>query len=74
MGARLQTLEAEIHQHAGRVFSVSSRDQLEAVLYDELQLSDGPQDQADRQALYGRGRPGTVRDEHPIIAGPARIP
>ncbi|TSA87314.1 DNA polymerase I [Deinococcus detaillensis] len=67
MGARIQTLEAEIHQHAGRVFSVSSRDQLEAVLYDELQLSTGRKTKLTGKRSTAVAALEPLIDEHPII-------
>ncbi|WP_161882497.1 DNA polymerase I [Deinococcus alpinitundrae] len=67
MGARIQTLEAEIHQHAGHAFSVSSRDQLEAVLYDELQLSTGRKTKLTGKRSTAVAALEPLRDEHPII-------
>ncbi len=68
MGARLQTLEAEIHAHAGHPFSVSSRDQLEAVLYDELKLSTGRKTKLTGKRSTAVAALEPLRDEHPIIA------
>ncbi|AWN23339.1 DNA polymerase I [Deinococcus irradiatisoli] len=67
MAARIQTLEAEIHTHAGRVFSVSSRDQLEAVLYDELQLSSGRKTKLTGKRSTAVAALEPLRHEHPII-------
>lgn len=67
MGARIQTLEAEIHVHAGHAFSVSSRDQLEAVLYDELQLSTGRKTKLTGKRSTAVAALEPLRDEHPII-------
>jgi DNA polymerase I len=41
MGEQLTQLEGDIHQLAGKVFNIASRDQLEKVLYDDLGLSAG---------------------------------
>ncbi|WP_420596891.1 DNA polymerase I [Deinococcus sp.] len=67
MGARIETLEAEIHTHAGREFSVSSRDQLEAVLYDELQLETGRKTKLTGKRSTAVAALEPLRDEHPII-------
>ena len=39
LGREISYLEAQIHRLAGRSFNVNSRDQLEAILYDELRLA-----------------------------------
>ena len=67
MAGRLETLEAEIHAHAGREFSVSSRDQLETVLYDELQLSTGRKTKLTGKRSTAVAALEPLRDEHPII-------
>jgi DNA polymerase-1 len=38
LGARVEELEAEVHRHAGRTFNVASSQQLQVVLFDELEL------------------------------------
>ena len=67
MAGRLETLEAEIHAHAGHPFSVSSRDQLETVLYDELQLSTGRKTKLTGKRSTAVAALEPLRDEHPII-------
>ena len=38
LGGRVEELEAEVHRHAGRTFNVGSSQQLQVVLFDELEL------------------------------------
>jgi DNA polymerase-1 len=38
LGGRVAELEAEVHRHAGRTFNVGSSQQLQVVLFDELEL------------------------------------
>jgi len=38
LGGRVEELEAEVHRHAGRAFNVGSSQQLQVVLFDELEL------------------------------------
>ncbi|EYB69734.1 DNA polymerase I [Deinococcus phoenicis] len=64
---RIATLEAEIHRHAGREFSIRSRDQLEAVLYDELGLASGKKTKLTGKRSTAVSALEPLRDEHPII-------
>ncbi|PZA05690.1 DNA polymerase I [Meiothermus sp. PNK-Is4] len=69
LGKELSYLEAEIHRLAGRPFNVNSRDQLEAILYDELKLQAGG---AGRKTSTGkRSTAASVLEEmralHPIV-------
>ena len=66
-GARLQALEGEIYTHAGHEFSVSSRDQLEKVLYDELGLASGKKTKLTGKRSTAVSALEPLRDEHPII-------
>ena len=67
IGARIATLEGEIHLHAGREFPVRSRDQLEAVLYDELGLASGKKTKLTGKRSTAVAALEPLRDEHPII-------
>ncbi|GAA5511523.1 flap endonuclease Xni [Deinococcus carri] len=64
---RIASLEAEIHRHAGREFSIRSRDQLEAVLYDELGLASGKKTKLTGKRSTAVSALEPLRDEHPII-------
>ncbi|WP_424951393.1 DNA polymerase I [Deinococcus sp.] len=67
VGARLATLEGEIHAHAGREFQIRSRDQLEAVLYDELGLASGKKTKLTGKRSTAVAALEPLRDEHPIV-------
>lgn len=65
--ARLGTLEAEIHTHAGREFSIRSPQQLETVLYDELGLASGKKTKLTGKRSTAVSALEPLRDEHPVI-------
>ncbi len=65
--ARLSTLEAEIHAHAGREFSIRSPQQLETVLYDELGLASGKKTKLTGKRSTAVSALEPLRDEHPVI-------
>ncbi|MEF2277803.1 DNA polymerase I [Deinococcus sp. YIM 134068] len=65
--SRIQELEAEIYRHAGREFPIRSRDQLEAVLYDELGLATGKKTKLTGKRSTAVSALEPLRDEHPII-------
>ncbi|WP_407569808.1 DNA polymerase I [Deinococcus altitudinis] len=67
IGARIATLEGEIHGHAGREFQIRSRDQLEAVLYDELGLASGKKTKLTGKRSTAVAALEPLRDEHPIV-------
>jgi DNA polymerase-1 len=67
IGARIATLEGEIHAHAGREFQIRSRDQLEAVLYDELGLASGKKTKLTGKRSTAVAALEPLRDEHPIV-------
>ncbi|MGI8748804.1 MAG: DNA polymerase I, partial [Deinococcus sp.] len=67
VGARMRKLEAEIHVHAGHEFAVSSRDQLERVLYDEMGLASGRKTKLTGKRSTAVSALEPLRDEHPII-------
>ncbi len=63
--ARVADLEDEVHDHAGRTFNIGSGPQLQAVLFDELELPHTRKIKTgystDAQAL------ASLRGQHPII-------
>ncbi len=65
LAADCQSLEAEIHELAGRDFNVNSTPQLRSVLYDEIGLKPGRRTKTgystDAATLEG------LRDQHPIV-------
>ncbi|WP_052195407.1 DNA polymerase I [Deinococcus radiopugnans] len=65
--ARLQTLEAEIFEHAGREFSIRSPQQLETVLYDELGLASGKKTKLTGKRSTAVSALEPLRDEHAVI-------
>ncbi len=67
MGGRITALEQDIQRHAGHEFSVSSRDQLEKVLYDELNLESGKKTKLTGKRSTAVSALEPLRDEHPII-------
>ena len=67
IGGRIARLESEIHGHAGREFPVRSRDQLEAVLYDELGLASGKKTKLTGKRSTAVAALEPLRGEHPII-------
>lgn len=67
MKARLDTLEAQIHEAAGREFAISSRDQLETVLYDELLLASGKKTKLTGKRSTAVGALEPLINEHPIV-------
>ncbi|GAA5533232.1 DNA polymerase I [Deinococcus aluminii] len=64
---RIASLEAEIHRLAGREFAIRSRDQLEAVLYDELGLASGKKTKLTGKRSTAVSALEPLRNEHPII-------
>ncbi|GHG00325.1 DNA polymerase I [Deinococcus piscis] len=67
LAGRLERLEAQIHEQAGHEFSIRSRDQLEAVLYDELGLASGKKTKLTGKRSTAMSALEPLRDEHPII-------
>ena len=67
IGARLSALEADIHAHAGREFQIRSRDQLEAVLYDELGLANNKKTKLTGKRSTAVAALEPLRHEHPIV-------
>jgi DNA polymerase I len=65
LAARVDTLEREVHDHAGRAFNVGSGPQLQEVLFEELALPRTRRIKTgystDAQAL------GNLADAHPIV-------
>jgi len=67
IGSRINTLEGEIHAAAGREFPIRSRDQLEAVLYDELGLANSKKTKLTGKRSTAVAALEPLRDEHPIV-------
>jgi len=67
LGKELGYLEAEIHRLAGRPFNVNSRDQLEAILYDELGLRAGGKKTTTGKRSTAASVLEELRPLHPIV-------
>ncbi|MBC7647415.1 MAG: DNA polymerase I [Pseudopedobacter sp.] len=67
LGVRLERLEIDIQEQAGRPFKISSRDQLETVLFDELKLSAGKKTKAGGKRSTAVATLEPLRDVHPIV-------
>jgi len=67
LGVRLERLDADIQTQAGHPFKVSSRDQLETVLFDELKLSAGKKTKAGGKRSTAVATLEPLRDAHPIV-------
>ncbi len=65
---RMQRIEAAIHDLAGEVFNVNSRDQLETVLYDKLQLAAGKKTKLTGKRSTAVSALEPLIEEHPIVA------
>jgi DNA polymerase I len=65
---KLQTIEHTIHELAGEVFNVNSRDQLETVLYDKLQLASGKKTKLTGKRSTAVSALEPLIEEHPIVA------
>lgn len=65
---RMQRIEATIHNLAGEVFNVNSRDQLETVLYDKLQLAAGKKTKLTGKRSTAVSALEPLIEEHPIVA------
>lgn len=67
LGKELSYLEAEIHRLAGHPFNVNSRDQLEAILYDELGLQAGGKKTTTGKRSTAASVLEEMRSLHPIV-------
>lgn len=67
MGTRIQALEQEVWALAGEEFNLNSRDKLEALLYDKLQLASGKKTKLTGKRSTAVSELEKLRDEHPII-------
>jgi DNA polymerase I len=65
---RMQETEKVIHELAGEVFNVNSRDQLETILYDKLQLAAGKKTKLTGKRSTAVTALEPLIEEHPIIA------
>ncbi|WP_245587649.1 DNA polymerase, partial [Calidithermus chliarophilus] len=64
---RLAELEAAIQELVGRPFKVSSRDQLEALLFDELGLAPSRQTALTNKRSTDNETLSALRDAHPVV-------
>ncbi|GEM50077.1 DNA polymerase I [Deinococcus cellulosilyticus] len=67
VGQQLRNLEQSIYGFAGREFNVNSRDQLETILYDELQLASGKKTKLTGKRSTAASVLEELREEHPIV-------
>ena len=67
-GVRLADLERQIHEHAGEEFQIRSPKQLEAVLYDKLELASSKKTKLTGQRSTAVAALEPLREVHPIIA------
>ncbi|HEU4741013.1 MAG TPA: DNA polymerase I [Meiothermus sp.] len=67
LGKELSYLEAQVHRLAGHPFNLSSRDQLETVLYDELKLSTPGKKTSTGKRSTAASVLEELRSAHPII-------
>ncbi|WP_051964071.1 DNA polymerase I [Deinococcus misasensis] len=67
VGQQLRNLEQAIYGFAGREFNVNSRDQLETILYDELQLASGKKTKLTGKRSTAASVLEELREEHPIV-------
>jgi DNA polymerase I len=65
---KLQDIEKTIHELAGEVFNVNSRDQLETILYDKLQLASGKKTKLTGKRSTAVSALEPLIEEHPIVA------
>ncbi len=65
---RMQEIESTIHELAGEVFNVNSRDQLETILYDKLQLAAGKKTKLTGKRSTAVTALEPLIEEHPIVA------
>jgi DNA polymerase-1 len=64
---RMAQLESEIWGHAGEEFNINSRDKLESILYDKLQLESGKKTKLTGKRSTAVTALEPLRDLHPII-------
>jgi DNA polymerase I len=64
----IQKLEIEVCELAGETFNLNSRDQLETILYDKLQLASGKKTKLTGKRSTAVSALEPLRDEYPIVA------
>ena len=64
---RIRGLETELWEMAGEEFNLNSRDQLEKILYDKLQLASGKKTKGTGKRSTAASVLEGLADEHPII-------
>jgi DNA polymerase-1 len=67
MGARIQALEHEVWALSGEEFNLNSRDKLETILYDKLQLESGKKTKTTGKRSTAVSELEKLRDVHPIV-------
>ena len=68
MTARMAELEQNVWDLAGERFNLNSRDRLEAILYDKLQLESGKKTKLTGKRSTAVSALEPLRDAHPIVA------
>ncbi len=66
--SKMQQIEGVIHDLAGEVFNVNSRDQLETILYDKLNLASGKKTKLTGKRSTAVSALEPLIEEHPIVA------
>jgi DNA polymerase I len=64
---RMSALEKQIWEHAGEEFNVNSRDKLETILYDKLQLESGKKTKLTGKRSTAVSALEPLRELHPIV-------
>jgi DNA polymerase I len=64
---RMSALEKEIWEHAGEEFNVNSRDKLESILYDKLNLESGKKTKLTGKRSTAVSALEPLRELHPIV-------
>ena len=67
MQAQIQKLEAQVWELAGEEFNLNSRDKLETILYDKLQLASGKKTKLTGKRSTAVSALEPLREEHPIV-------
>jgi DNA polymerase I len=66
--SKMQQIESVIHELAGEVFNINSRDQLETILYDKLNLAAGKKTKLTGKRSTAVTALEPLIEEHPIVA------
>ena len=68
LAGQIETLEKTITDYAGHPFNLNSAQQLEQVLFDELQLTPGKKTQKTGRRSTSAATLEALREEHPVVA------